>query len=164
MSSIPSITEWIETALTTVAVRPELRDNLREEIEQWFVIALSVQVSIIDFLRGWRRSLILHTQDTFRAVMRVEMSIDEDFAAPAAAKGLGDEVKVVKGWLSASELFGTPQMLVEPAPSDAKPSETVLSVAEVSEEVVVQEEAVEVPQVVVTPFLCSSHLYLLTSS
>jgi hypothetical protein len=58
MSSIPSITEWIETALTTVAVRPELRDNLREEIEQWLVTALSVQVSLIDFLRGWRRSLI----------------------------------------------------------------------------------------------------------
>jgi hypothetical protein len=96
--------------------------------------------------------------------MRVEMSIDEDFAAPAASKGLGDEVKVVKGWLSASELFGAPQMLVEPAPSDAKASETVPSVAEVSEEMVVQEVAVEVPQVVVSPFFCSSHLSLLTRS
>jgi hypothetical protein len=158
MSSIPSITEWIETALTTVAVRPELRENLREEIEQWLVIALSVQVSRIGFPRGWRRSLILHTQDTFRAVMRVEMSIDEDFAAPAAAKALGDEVKVVKGWLGASEFFGTPQLLVEPPSSDAKVSEPVPSVAEVLEEMVVQDEAVEVPQVVVSPFPCFSHL------
>jgi hypothetical protein len=45
MSSIPSIANWIETASTTVAVRPELRDNLREELEQWLVQASVVQVS-----------------------------------------------------------------------------------------------------------------------
>jgi hypothetical protein len=49
MSSIPSITKWIETALTTVAVRPEMRENLREELEQWLAKATSVQVSVIDF-------------------------------------------------------------------------------------------------------------------
>jgi hypothetical protein len=46
MSSIPSITEWIEAALTTVAVRPELRDNLREELEDWLVKASGVQVCL----------------------------------------------------------------------------------------------------------------------
>jgi hypothetical protein len=34
IASIPSITKWIETVLTTAAVRPELRDNLHEELEQ----------------------------------------------------------------------------------------------------------------------------------
>jgi hypothetical protein len=45
MSSIPSITEWIETALTTVAVRPDLRESLHEELEQWVTTAVGVQVS-----------------------------------------------------------------------------------------------------------------------
>jgi hypothetical protein len=67
----------------------------------------------------WSSSLISRTQDTLWAVMRVEMSIDEDFAAPTAAKGLSDEVKVVKDWLGASELFGPPGLLIEPPPSDA---------------------------------------------
>jgi hypothetical protein len=47
------------------------------------------------------------------------MSIDKDFSAPAAAKGLSEEVKAIKGWLGASELFGPPQMLLEQPPSDA---------------------------------------------
>lgn len=52
MSSIPSITEWIDTALTAVAVRPEFRDNLREELEQWLVKAIAVQVSPCEFCWG----------------------------------------------------------------------------------------------------------------
>jgi hypothetical protein len=39
MSSIPSITEWIETTVTTVVIHPELRDNLHEEREQWLAKA-----------------------------------------------------------------------------------------------------------------------------
>jgi hypothetical protein len=45
MSSIPSLANWIETASTCVAVRPDLRDNLREELEQWLAQASVVQVS-----------------------------------------------------------------------------------------------------------------------
>jgi hypothetical protein len=45
MSSIPSLADWIETATTTVAVRPDLRDNLREELEQWLAQASVMQVS-----------------------------------------------------------------------------------------------------------------------
>jgi hypothetical protein len=45
MSSIPSLADWIDNASTTVAVRPELRDNLREELEQWLAQASVVQVS-----------------------------------------------------------------------------------------------------------------------
>jgi hypothetical protein len=44
-------------------------------------------------------SLIYLYQDMFRSVMRVEMAIDADFAVPAAAKELGDEVKAAKAWL-----------------------------------------------------------------
>jgi hypothetical protein len=52
MSSIPTITEWIENALMTTAVRPKLRDNLWEELEQWVVKATEVQVSD-PLLSGW---------------------------------------------------------------------------------------------------------------
>lgn len=45
MSATPSLAEWIETATTTLAVRPELRENLREELEQWLAGAIVVQVS-----------------------------------------------------------------------------------------------------------------------
>jgi hypothetical protein len=101
----------------------------------------------------WSGSLISHTQDTLRAVMRVEMSIDEDFAAPTAAKGLSDEVKVVRDWLGPSDLFGPPGLLIELPVSDAKSSEAVPpAVAEVVEEIVVQEDSGEVTPVVVSFF------------
>jgi hypothetical protein len=45
MSSIPSITEWIEMALTTIGVCPELWENLRKELEQWLVKVHTVQIS-----------------------------------------------------------------------------------------------------------------------
>jgi hypothetical protein len=44
MSITPTLAEWIETATTTLAVRPELRDNLREELEQWLAEAFALQV------------------------------------------------------------------------------------------------------------------------
>jgi hypothetical protein len=90
------------------------------------------------------------------------MSIDEDFSAPAAAKGLSEEVKAIKGWLGASELFGSPQMLLEPPQSNANLSETVPLAVEMAEEVVVPEEAKEVNQAVVSPSPCFIHLDLLT--
>jgi hypothetical protein len=49
MSSIPSITEWIQTALTTIAVCPELRDNLRKELQQWLAKVIGVHVSEVIF-------------------------------------------------------------------------------------------------------------------
>jgi hypothetical protein len=56
MSSIPSITEWIEAALTTVAVCPDLQDNVCEELEDWLAKASGVQVrsnaSVV--LQQWR--------------------------------------------------------------------------------------------------------------
>jgi hypothetical protein len=52
-------------------------------------------------------------QETLRAVMRIEWSVDLDIAVPSAAKELGAEVKAVKGWLGSSELFGSAQMLTE---------------------------------------------------
>lgn len=90
------------------------------------------------------------------------MSIDEDFSAPAAAKGLSDEVKAVRSWLGSSELFGSPQMLLEPPQSDANPSERVPSAVEVVEEMVVPKEAMEVDQVVVSPLPRPMRLYLRT--
>jgi hypothetical protein len=45
MPPIPSLPEWVDTAHTMVAVRPELRDNLREELEHWLAWAIAVQVS-----------------------------------------------------------------------------------------------------------------------
>jgi hypothetical protein len=62
-------------------------------------------------------------QDSFRSVMRVELSVSEDLEAPAAAKALNEEVKVVKGWLIPLELFGAPQMLTdEPLPTTEVPT------------------------------------------
>jgi hypothetical protein len=46
MSSIPPLSEWLETATTTVAVRPEYRENLKEEFDDWLEKAASVQVSL----------------------------------------------------------------------------------------------------------------------
>jgi hypothetical protein len=55
--------------------------------------------------------------------MQIELSVSEDFEAPAAAKALNEEVKVVKGWLSPSELFGVRQMLTdEPLPTNEVPA------------------------------------------
>jgi hypothetical protein len=123
MSSIPSITEWIATALTTVAVRPDFRDSLHEELEQWLTAAVGVQVSGVSFFflaNGVPTKLLM--QDTLRAVMRVELSINEDFAVPQAAKGLSDEVKGVRAWLEGSALFGDPQILTEEvAPATVQP-------------------------------------------
>jgi hypothetical protein len=45
MSSTPTLSEWIETATTTLAVRPEYRENLKEEFGDWLEKAASVQVS-----------------------------------------------------------------------------------------------------------------------
>jgi hypothetical protein len=85
--------------------------------------------------------------------MWVEWSVDEDFAIPPATKGLSKEVKVVKGWLGASELFGAPQMLVEEPLPVAAPLDIAPSVAELVEELVVEEEAVGVDNVIVScPF------------
>jgi hypothetical protein len=53
MSSIPTITEWIEAALTTVAVRPEYRDDLQEEFADWLVKAAAVQVRSGRFAAGY---------------------------------------------------------------------------------------------------------------
>jgi hypothetical protein len=67
--------------------------------------------------------------------MCVELSVDAEFAAPPAAKGLHEEVKVVKAWLEGSELFGSPRILNEgPPPTDTphEPSAPVDKAAEVS--------------------------------
>ena len=52
-------------------------------------------------------------QETLRAVMRIEWSVDLELAVPLSARELSEEVKVVRGWLGSSELFGRPQILTE---------------------------------------------------
>jgi hypothetical protein len=44
MTTLPSITEWIEMALTTVSVRPDFHENLREDLEGWAEKAMGLQV------------------------------------------------------------------------------------------------------------------------
>jgi hypothetical protein len=43
--------------------------------------------------------------------MRVEMAVDSEFAAPAMAKVLGDEVKAAKAWLQGRMTPLVPQSL-----------------------------------------------------
>jgi hypothetical protein len=56
-------------------------------------------------------TLIALYQDMFRSIVRVEMAIDAEFAAPAAAKELGDEVKAAKAWLQRRTMALVPQSL-----------------------------------------------------
>jgi hypothetical protein len=138
------ITEWIETVLTTTAVCPALRDNLREELEQWVAKATEVQVSICPLSVPRCSELKGMLQDTLRAVMHIELSVNAEFEAPVAAKGLHEEVKA---WLECSELFRTAQILNdEVGPTDARElTAPVESAVEVVEEI---GEGVEVERAV----------------
>jgi hypothetical protein len=70
-------------------------------------------------------------QESLRGVMRVELSVDAEFAAPPAAQELSTEVKAVTSWLAGSELFGAPLLLDDDdATSGPKPSEQGPTVGE----------------------------------
>jgi hypothetical protein len=108
MSSIATIAEWTEAAMTIVAVHPQYRENLQEEFEDWLGRAATMQVSskrYCDVL-----SHLAAVQDALRTVMRVELAIDADFAAPAVAMELEDEDKAAKAWLQGLTAPLVPQL------------------------------------------------------
>jgi hypothetical protein len=68
-------------------------------------------------------------------MMRVELSVNDDFTIPPVATPLGEEVRTVRGWLQGLELFGAPVILKEGVPSAdevCSPSAPVADVAGVS--------------------------------
>jgi hypothetical protein len=101
-------------------------------------------------------------------VMRVKLSVNEEFAVPPAAKPLGEEVKIVKAWLQGSELFGVATILNEegpPAEDKRLPIPPVDDVMEVSvtigESEKVGSDAGVNEEVVSVLFRCSRFLVLI---
>jgi hypothetical protein len=137
MSSIATIAEWTEAATTIVAVRPEYRENLQEEFEDWLGRAASVQVS--SKLLGDVLSHLAALQDALRTVMRVELAIDADFAAPAIAMELGDEVKAAKAWLQGL----TDPLVPPPSTGGSNPAVETLSPDDVGGSTAKDEKVVE---------------------
>ncbi|KAF8509097.1 hypothetical protein JB92DRAFT_3120212 [Gautieria morchelliformis] len=99
MAALPSVTEWVETAQTTVQVHPSLHENLQEDLEGWIGKATGLQ-------------------EAFRGIMRVEMALDATYTAPSVVGELSEDVKLVHAWLDSPDQLTRGSLVVgnKPAP------------------------------------------------
>ncbi|KAF8515195.1 hypothetical protein JB92DRAFT_3115078 [Gautieria morchelliformis] len=100
-----SLTSLIKRTQAAVKVRPDLRTNLHEEVEQWVIDAEGIQVEL-------------------RTALQVEAIVDSEFKRPLDMDDLAKEVNEAKEWL------GSLTFTVDPAFLDVEmnlvPGPTVL--------------------------------------